>query len=584
MRPLSNFTTSHDLVKRDIDLVQEQPSSPSCIYNALYQAIEVLDNQIQNPQDRRAIVLFTDGRDEIQPGVPCSSRTYYNVVARAMSNPNTLTPIFPIGLQEGTADINSADLIAMAEATRAYYAIGGRSDLGELFHVMMDSLYSQVMAQATVFPHKGQNSAVLRVKIAESETPLATTFTFDSERDFLMPAATGPVDVQINGIGYDPSTNAYNVSVSVSNPEAVGQLVVQVNSDSGLQVGDVQFYEPKSALVVTVDGKNLQGGDEYAVTIFAEDHLGQQMMKPKDDLSRESVVVQAQHKFKAQELPTPEPPKISIDWIKPEWENNRLLISLIAPTNAQLEKYWVTIIEEESSLPAYTSPAPQLVNGQAVIETPIPDSMRLLPVKGYIINVFFELKDGTTLSEPVSKKFTPPSPPQVSSLDKAWKVVQSEPWVQAAIGIILVCGLGSLALTKLWPKKAKELPPLPINASRIEIGAVAPARPLRLRVKLVSTPSQQQALEKVITQFPSEIGRHEDCDVNLSVATTDRRISRHHIKITAEKDALFLTDLGSDNGTFVNDKRLRPQTPMRLDRITLVRLGPETTLELRPES
>jgi pSer/pThr/pTyr-binding forkhead associated (FHA) protein len=68
------------------------------------------------------------------------------------------------------------------------------------------------------------------------------------------------------------------------------------------------------------------------------------------------------------------------------------------------------------------------------------------------------------------------------------------------------------------------------------------------------------------------------------VATSDRRISRHHIKITAEKDGLFLTDLGSDNGTFTNDKRLRPQTPMRLDRTTLVRLGPETTLELRPES
>lgn len=583
LRPLSNFSTSHDLVKGDIDLVLEQPNSPSCIYNALYQAIETLDDQVQNPQDRRAILLFTSGRDEIQPGVPCSGRTYYNVVARAMSNPKTLTPIFPIGLQEGAGDINSAELVAMAEATRAYYAIGGRNDLGDLFRVMMDSLYSQVVAQAMVFPHKGQNNAVLRVKIGESATPLAATFTFDSERDFAMPVAIGPVDVQINGIGYDPAANAYNVSVSVSNPEAVGQLVVQVNSDSGLLVGNVQFYEPQAALVVTVDGRNLQGGEEYAVTIFAEDPLGQQIMKPRDDLSRESEPVQAQHKFKAQEMPTPEPPKISVDWIKPEWENNRLLISLIYPTNAQLEKYWVTIIEEESSLPAYTSPSPQLLNGQAVIEIPIPDSMRLLPVKSYVINVFFEFKDGTTPSEPITKVFTPPSPPQVSTLEKAWKVVQSEIWVQAAIGVILLSGLGTLLITKLWPKKVKELPPLPINASRIEIGATAPVRPLQLRVKLVSSPDQQQPLEKTVAHFPCEIGRHESCDVNLAVATSDRRISRHHLKVTAEKDGLFLTDLGSDNGTFISDKRLRPQTPIRLDRTIVVRLGPETTLELRPE-
>ena len=589
LRPLSNFATGHDLVKRDIDLVQAQPGGPSCIYNALYKAIEALDSQIQNPQDRRAIILFTDGRDESQPGVPCGGRTYYNVIARALNDPNKLTPIFTIGLQEGATELNSADLIAIAEATRAYYAIGGRNDLSALYRVMMDSLYSQVVAQATVFPRKGQNSAVLRVKIAESDTPLAATFTFDSDRDFVMPTATGPVDVQINGIGYDPTANAYNVSVSVSNPDAVGQLVVQVNSDSGLLVGNVQFYEPKEALIVTVDGNNLTGGQEYAITILAEDHLGQQMMKPKDNLSRDSVVVQAQHKFKAQELPTPEPPKVSIDWIKPEWESNRLLISLIYPTDAQFDDYWVTIIEEESSLPAYTSPAPQLLNGQAVIEIPIPDSMRLLPVKSYIINVYFELKDGSALSEPVTKNFTPPIPPQVSTLERVWKVVSTERWVQVAIAVILFCGLGTLLLTKLWPKKAKELPPLPINSSRIEIGAVGgvnvrpAARPTQLRVKLISSPNQLQKLEKVITHFPCEIGRHENCDVNLSIATPDKRISRHHIKVTAEKDGLFLVDLGSDNGTFMNDKRLRPETPFRLDRTTVVRLGPETTLELRPE-
>ena len=48
------------------------------------------------------------------------------------------------------------------------------------------------------------------------------------------------------------------------------------------------------------------------------------------------------------------------------------------------------------------------------------------------------------------------------------------------------------------------------------------------------------------------IGRDERCDLVIP----DRRVSRHHARISLEGDGYILTDLGSRNGTFVNGVRL----------------------------
>ncbi len=49
------------------------------------------------------------------------------------------------------------------------------------------------------------------------------------------------------------------------------------------------------------------------------------------------------------------------------------------------------------------------------------------------------------------------------------------------------------------------------------------------------------------------IGRHSECDICLP----SEEISRHHAKIEVTSDGLFVEDLGSANGTFVNGKRVR---------------------------
>lgn len=50
------------------------------------------------------------------------------------------------------------------------------------------------------------------------------------------------------------------------------------------------------------------------------------------------------------------------------------------------------------------------------------------------------------------------------------------------------------------------------------------------------------------------IGRDPDCDV--IVVTPDKQVSRHHARLMQTSEGLLLEDLGSKNGTHVNNRRI----------------------------
>lgn len=83
------------------------------------------------------------------------------------------------------------------------------------------------------------------------------------------------------------------------------------------------------------------------------------------------------------------------------------------------------------------------------------------------------------------------------------------------------------------------------------------------------------------------IGREEDCDVVLD----EGHVSRHHAHIERLNDGVWLTDLASRNGTFVNDERLRGACrlhggeELRFDetRFMAEREAPEPHAEVDPE-
>jgi len=76
------------------------------------------------------------------------------------------------------------------------------------------------------------------------------------------------------------------------------------------------------------------------------------------------------------------------------------------------------------------------------------------------------------------------------------------------------------------------------------------------QVKLIVTSNSSQDMTFNYTE-PAEctVGRAIDCDIQLSV-TEEKDVSRHHCLFEIEPPHVWVQDLDSKNGTFVNHLRL----------------------------
>ena len=73
---------------------------------------------------------------------------------------------------------------------------------------------------------------------------------------------------------------------------------------------------------------------------------------------------------------------------------------------------------------------------------------------------------------------------------------------------------------------------------------------------------------------PLNVGRSEACAIQLE----DTYVSQMHARLYGKNGAWFVEDLGSTNGTYVNDRRVA--SPVELHAGDVVRVG-KTVLELR---
>jgi pSer/pThr/pTyr-binding forkhead associated (FHA) protein len=78
-------------------------------------------------------------------------------------------------------------------------------------------------------------------------------------------------------------------------------------------------------------------------------------------------------------------------------------------------------------------------------------------------------------------------------------------------------------------------------------------------VKLIESGSEPgQKREILVTKDEFLIGRGADCDLCLHLG----EVSRHHCLIRSRGEELMVLDLGSSNGTFVNQQRVRSQAAL----------------------
>jgi predicted component of type VI protein secretion system len=65
--------------------------------------------------------------------------------------------------------------------------------------------------------------------------------------------------------------------------------------------------------------------------------------------------------------------------------------------------------------------------------------------------------------------------------------------------------------------------------------------------------------EVVLDHFPYVLGRHPECDLSLF----SRQVSRRHCQFFRRGEEIWIEDLNSHNGTFLNDQEIRKAVLVR---------------------
>ena len=96
------------------------------------------------------------------------------------------------------------------------------------------------------------------------------------------------------------------------------------------------------------------------------------------------------------------------------------------------------------------------------------------------------------------------------------------------------------------------------------------------RLVVVKSPALDAGSDLVLNSAPLTVGRGEQNDVELE---GDEFASAEHARFDPRRDGVWVTDVGSTNGTYVNGARI--QRPRKLAPGDVVRIG-ETDLRFEP--
>jgi hypothetical protein len=256
--------------------------------------------------------------------------------------------------------------------------------------------------------------------------------------------------------------------------------------------------------------------------------------------------------------------------------------------------YQVSIIDPD------TNTVLEEYRAQPAAVPPIVVPLGQLPAGNYGIEVAALDSDGQTLVAVAGETvYNPPKPP--GFLAKIANGLREKPLIPVAIILIAVAVTAWLMFRWLWEKHISGTPVLqegglrathsqemPFHQTSIVSGHRSPAqgsdgRSLvdvpRLAVTIEAFPDRHRVGERVpVTRFPFSIGRG-DCNLDLSADTS---VSRRHAEIRFSQRGLYIIDMLSANGTYVNDERIPSQTPFPLDpaKQTSIRVGGQTRLIL----
>ncbi|MBS4059870.1 MAG: FHA domain-containing protein [Bacteroidetes bacterium] len=601
---LQDFTQNIPAVTYAIDQYTVKRQGGTCLYDATYSAIEALQKA---PVGRRAVLVFTDGRDIKIDGKPCSKRNFNEVMNLAMDNQ---VPISTIGLSLKDGDLNEVELKGWASATGGISAIVRKDDLSSAFGNIMDALKSQWMVQAEVYPRRGTSQVLLTLNLSGSQS-ISKTFSIDSNTDY--PGPPSKVRAQMDGFILNAANQAYDIQLSLTSPELVKYVKVEIwDKSAGSKVGDYSFENPQPRNVLQIPTSILTVSRGYYLVISAismSDNTPFQIARLDD-----KPVKEIRHEFVFD--PSSAFPTLQIQAISQKSFDLGVDFSLTNPALVAGIDGW--LVNQETSIKVDGSDFRLM--GQPGDNQPliIPLRNSRVPSGKYTLILRVLANDGGIYSTDTYKDINYKAPTLIERLLSA--VIANPAFLLAILAIVV----GLVAFLMITSSKQKQFSGTPVIDDKLgknlKAGSVLPisgdepipAQPANGSVKVrpvvpenasgptvadlhnnvyetvdavlptltlsfVEAPADVDRRPRLIKQFPSVIGR---ADGEVQIA--EQHLSRRHAQVDYDpaRGSYRLTDLGSRNGTYVDNLKLTPSQAVQLNPGSKVRLGTKIVLRI----
>ncbi|MBQ6519423.1 MAG: VWA domain-containing protein [Anaerolineaceae bacterium] len=153
---LQRYTADHGASINAVMSALPENGRGSCIYDAIYEGLEL---SLSQTSGRRAVVIFTDGKDELIDGSGCSARPLSDVLNFALEN---RIPVFTIGIGSSTDD---KELQRIAETTGgSFIKVTPYTDMESALNTIYAQLYHEYK-----LTYKTENTAGDHTVLAEVE-------------------------------------------------------------------------------------------------------------------------------------------------------------------------------------------------------------------------------------------------------------------------------------------------------------------------------------------------------------------------------------------------------------------------------
>jgi VWFA-related protein len=154
------FTDKLSDAREKLDLLDATAGAGTCLYDALYESITLTATI---PSGRRAIVILTDGVDELADGRTCSKYREEDVISLAKSG-STRVPIYTVGLG---GKVDAAGLQRIADSTGGRYQFASdEQKLQDLFAGLREQLRSQYKVTYVSTAAPGPHQLVLEATVS----------------------------------------------------------------------------------------------------------------------------------------------------------------------------------------------------------------------------------------------------------------------------------------------------------------------------------------------------------------------------------------------------------------------------------